>query len=241
MKLLVDIGNSRAKFATSIDGGSFDIKIIDNSALSENWVDNSFSNISEVVLSSVASNQYKEVIEQWALSNAITCVTVRTESETFGVKNSYLNPEQMGVDRWLAIIGAHALLPNSSIILVDAGTATTVELIDGNKHLGGWILPGLELMFKSLQSQTSKVIAEPNYLSSLSLGKNTSECVNNALLVATLGLIEQAKKEAEKNQLQEPIVLLTGGNALKISAHLQIHNRVEPALVFYGMQRFGSN
>lgn len=241
MKLLIDIGNTRSKLAYADKSNQYHIKAIDNNALTSDWIDQYFSDASQIILSSVASNRLKGLIKQWAKSKYIDFICVKTEPETFGVKNSYAEPSQMGVDRWLAILGANALYPNETVIIVDSGTATTVELLESNTHLGGWILPGIDMMYESLQSNTSKVIATPNDATAIELGTNTSDCVNNASVAATVGLIELAKRLAFEKGHVESRIILAGGNAQKLSPLLQTHNTVEPALIFYGMQRYGSN
>lgn len=79
----------------------------------------------------------------------------RTEAERFGLRNAYAEPRQMGVDRWVAMIGAWTELSGACIV-VDAGTALTIDAInDEGEHLGGQILPGIKLMLGALGNQTS--------------------------------------------------------------------------------------
>ena len=71
----------------------------------------------------------------------------RAEVERCGVRNLYERPEQLGPDRWAALIAARALHSSGPALVVNAGTATTVDMLSGDgRFLGGSILPGVELM-----------------------------------------------------------------------------------------------
>ncbi|WP_352284776.1 type III pantothenate kinase, partial [Pseudoalteromonas sp. Q18-MNA-CIBAN-0097] len=71
---------------------------------------------------------------------------------------AYEHVGNLGIDRWLALIAGFTLYPNTACIVVDAGTATTIDVLDSEGlHLGGWILPGLDLMTSSLTQNTQRV------------------------------------------------------------------------------------
>jgi type III pantothenate kinase len=130
------------------------------------------------------------------------------------------------------------LYKNKNILIIDAGTATTVDLLDKNgRHLGGWILPGIDILFDSLLLNTSQIHATKEHQVDLSFGKSTSEGVNNACWAATLGFVEQSIKAAKKEVSLDKI-LLTGGNAEKLGALLSTKHLIVHELVFLGMQRF---
>ena len=83
----------------------------------------------------------------------------RSEREACGVTNSYRQPRRLGVDRWVAMIGAWAEFGKSCLV-VDAGTAMTIDALDGEgRHLGGQIIPGVGLMATSLAGETSDIPA----------------------------------------------------------------------------------
>ena len=77
--------------------------------------------------------------------------------ESGSVRNGYEDIAQLGVDRWAAIVGAYTHF-GSAVCIVDAGTAVTVDLVrDGGRHLGGLIVPGLQLMRSSLEQDTEDI------------------------------------------------------------------------------------
>ena len=81
----------------------------------------------------------------------------RSTASACGVTNSYRQPRRLGVDRWVAMIGAWSEF-ESSCLVVDAGTAVTIDAIDDTgQHLGGQILPGVALMARALASNTSDI------------------------------------------------------------------------------------
>ena len=156
----------------------------------------------------------------------------------FGVTSSYQHPATFGVARWLTLIAAKAYCKNENVLIIDAGTATTVDLLDkSGQHLGGWILPGIDLLFNSLLVNTVQISATQQHLPTLSFGTNTSECVNNACWAATLGFVEQAVIQA-KAQVSLDKVLITGGNAEKLSALISTEHQVIHQLVFLGLQHY---
>ena len=95
-----------------------------------------------VWLASVAPGEHVKRITQlcseiWGQSANL----VQTEAVGFGVVNGYSNPAQLGVDRWLAMIGARQRCVDACCI-VDCGTAATVDVMSSNgEHVGGYILP----------------------------------------------------------------------------------------------------
>ena len=242
MILLVDIGNSRTKYIFSDQLSSGKYKVVSNQQLTLNWLVNNFNNIEQVILANVSKNELTDIFELWAVQNNIAIKVIESEAERFGVKSFYSNAKQLGIDRWLAILGAAKLYANKNVLIVDAGTATTIDLLSGQgQHLGGWILPGINLMFDSLLTNTTKIEAERELKPSLVFGDNTSDNVNNACWAATVGAIELAIAKAT-NQLDNlDLVIVTGGNAVNIKALLVDKVTIEQKLIFHGLQRYKSN
>jgi len=249
MKLLVDIGNSRAKFVCVKNKEMSEIQAINNDNISTVWLTEHYLAVSQVIVASVNQEQTTHFIQQWAKSLNKPCLVINTEKEKFGVINAYQDESSLGVDRWLALIGASKYLANKNVIIVDAGTATTIDIITDNKqHLGGWILPGVDLMFDSLLSNTEKIYADKIRLASITFGNNTTECVNNACWASIIGVITLARLQA--NQLRKPIddIVVTGGNATEVELLLSALYQSESnqdfqvhlcqKLIFQGMSEF---
>ena len=108
-----------------------------------------------VWVSNVAGDQKAETLTDWVNNHwGFKPTFVKTSHSECGVKNGYQNPEQLGVDRWLALIGAHQI-EKSRLCVVDCGTAITLDVLsaDGH-HQGGLIMPGVTTMQYALKSNT---------------------------------------------------------------------------------------
>jgi type III pantothenate kinase len=145
-----------------------------------------------------------------------------------GVSNAYREPEKLGVDRWLAIIAAHASAPGASCV-VSVGTAMTVDGVDANgTHLGGVIVPGPQLMVSSLLKNTSDIAArmsEPE-VSCEVFANHTNAAVLQGCAQALAGLVDRAASEMERKLGTRPKLLLTGGASEVIAPLIGPHEAV---------------
>src|SRR5262249_5884420 len=108
-----------------------------------------------LVACSVAGPPVAEWIEGWARRSRVNLRWVTSQREECGVRNSYLDPGQLGPDRWAALIAAHHLV-SGPVLTASVGTAVTVDaLAQDGQFLGGVILPGLDLMAEALASGTA--------------------------------------------------------------------------------------
>jgi len=131
----------------------------------------------------------------------------QVNSRLGSVSCAYQDYKSFGVDRWLALLAAYNRCSGAAIV-VDCGTAITVDLLRANGlHQGGYILPGFELMVNSLSVDTANVkvlIKSPAV--SLKLGSTTSECVSHGVLMSIVSLLESTQKKEPTASL-----ILTGG------------------------------
>ena len=155
------------------------------------------------------------------------------------VVNAYKDIGQMGVDRWLGIVAASKLC-GSACIVVSAGSAITVDLLsEDQRHLGGFIAPGLQLMRESLYRDTDQVkLGHIDYDAGLKPGCSTQEAVSSGLLLMQLGLLKQSVQ-----MLAQPTLFITGGDGVQLQQmFLQSDEAdwvreliLEPDLVFKGL------
>ncbi len=163
----------------------------------------------------------------------------QTKRAAFGVSNSYKQPRRMGVDRWVAMIGAWAEM-RSSCLVVDVGTAVTIDALDDDGcHLGGQILPGVVLMADSLTQQTSdipatKPAAAGTYDGVSMFANNTRGAVGSGALSAVTGAVERAIRTLRSNDCDATVVL-TGGDASRILSALDESPLHRPNLVLQGL------
>lgn len=163
----------------------------------------------------------------------------KTERAGYGVTNRYTQPRRMGVDRWVAMIGARAEF-TAPCLLVDAGTAVTIDAIDRDgQHLGGQILPGVRLMARSLASETSDIPSVTTKKADLFDGMamfaiNTRDAVSSGALNAVVGGIERSFATLKSNT-RRPVLVLTGGDASRILKVLGVKAVHRPHLVLQGL------
>ena len=134
-------------------------------------------------------------------------------SEYAGMRTLYQDPSKLGADRWAAVLGARAL-SNMNTLIINAGTATTIDLLGGNGvHYGGWILPGLELMQKSLADNTSQLPLVVRDEAALGFGLSTNRAIIGGCDAAQIGAIQYAILLAK--EINHPVekIWLDGGNA----------------------------
>jgi len=165
----------------------------------------------------------------------------RTATSSCGVTNSYRQPRRMGVDRWVAMIGARAE-SKSALCVVDAGTAVTIDVIDREGlHRGGQIIPGLHMMAASLAHETSDIgkssRSGKDPERGMDLFANTTRgAVRSGTLSAICGAIERAAGTMRAEGLRSKIIL-TGGDGSRILAQLGGSILHRPNLVLQGLAR----
>ena len=198
MNLLVDIGNTRLKWAVLQDNGLIPGRTLVNQhitrhALIETW--KMPTPPERLAIASVSRAPLLDLVQSVAIElwPAIEIVHVKSQAFAFGVYNAYQQPEKLGVDRWLALVAVrnHYQLP---ACIVDCGTAITVDLIDvEGKHQGGLISPGLTLMKKSLATGTEALqYHETHY--DFGPANFTEAAIYSGTLFAAVGLIEHVLK-----------------------------------------------
>ena len=163
----------------------------------------------------------------------------RTRAETAGLRNSYADPSRMGVDRWVAMVGAWAEV-EAACLVIDIGTALTLDAIDDSgKHLGGQIIPGTAIMMNALAGATSDI---PNVralpvgkeASMQMFGRSTAAAVREGVQNAIAGAVDRAFQTLQSGGI-EPTAVLTGGDASRILDALATTPLHRPNLVLQGL------
>lgn len=148
----------------------------------------------------------------------------RVSTQRAGVVCGYRDPAALGVDRWLAVLAAHAgRAPGAAgSAVVSCGTALTLDFVraDG-RHEGGYILPGLSMMRQALLSGTGRVRFDASEFSPQRIpGDSTAAAVQNGAVHSMLSLIERCGEEAEQRWGGAVELWLTGGDADRLLAGL---------------------
>ena len=242
MKLLIDVGNTLCKYVIFQQGELSVITQIETHLINQQWLAQHFPAIEQCIVSNVNDNNFNQIISLWCESRKIDYCFVESKAEKFNIKCAYDDPSTFGVDRWLGLVGASTLFPNQASLIIDAGTATTIDLLAASGvHQGGWILPGIDLMFSSLVQNTKKVFATPKEINQIAFANNTTDAVNQANWAATIGCINSAITTAQEQYLSqnEPLhILLTGGNAAKLKQLMTVECEYIEKLIFVGINRY---
>lgn len=242
--LLFDVGNTRLKWGVLendriVRSGSIDRDKLKRQGFAP-LTTRLPANVDYVLVSNVAGRAFATRI---AGVIGIHCDTdihfARSEKEAYGVKSAYRQPRRLGVDRWVALVGARAQT-GSAVCVVDAGTAVTIDAMDNTgQHLGGQIIPGPRLMAAALSRETSDIglpsgtPRDPGSGMGL-FARNTGEAVQSGTLGAACGAIERAAKTMRAAGLR-PKIVLTGGDASRILKQLDCNVLHRPHLVLQGL------
>jgi len=162
----------------------------------------------------------KSLFPQW---NDVPWQELKGDSVYTGMRSQYQDPSKLGADRWAALIGARALSRKNTLI-VNAGTATTIDLLGSNgMHYGGWILPGLELMQTSLANNTAQLD-----LATRSEHYGFGTCTNDAIIggcdAAQVGAILYGIQQAKEIHIPIEKIWIDGGNAKVLAKEIAQSN-----------------
>jgi type III pantothenate kinase len=149
--------------------------------------------------------------------------------------NKYATPETLGKDRLAGVIGARHLMPESDILVIDAGTAITYDLITSlGAYLGGGISPGISVRYKALHTFTGRLPLLDYYDDAQLIGDDTSTSIHSGVLN---GAVAEMDGIIHKYQLLYPglKIILTGGDHNYFDKRLKIKTFAAPNLVLEGL------
>lgn len=234
MRLLIDAGNSRLKWRLEESGQIFDqgvgvtadVDPLPGFSAAE-------GRVSRVAVSTVASESKRVSLFKHLSSRFDAPVTFYwAEAVRGGLKSAYKDCSQMGADRWHAMYGAWQRR-NQAFLVVDAGSAITVDYVDSEgRHLGGFILPGLNMMRRSLQVDAARIDFDPSQVLNTSPGVSTSECVNHGIAWLSEALVERVRRDCIALGISD--ILVTGGDAERL-LQLGLVAEFRPSLVMDGL------
>lgn len=190
----------------------------------------------KVMLANVAGAEAGGQIREQLVPWLPVLFEARPEAMRCGVTNLYKNPGQLGVDRWCALIGARGLGRTAAIVVM-AGTATTIDTLDAEGNfLGGMILPGGDLMRRSLAVDTAALpFADGSHAD---YPRCTDDAIVTGCIEAQVGAIERAWRRLGNI---DKVCLLSGGNAASLAPHLGIRWRAVANLPMEGLLQLALN
>jgi type III pantothenate kinase len=251
--LAIDIGNTRLKWAQYaspqpgarlLSQGAVFLETIDSLAETE-WkhLPAPAGMLGCVVAGEGVKRRVEEQMEQmeawnveprWVASGRTAC----------GVVNGYDHPNRLGVDRWVALIGArHRVLGQGQArpaLVVMVGTAVTVDALDASgRFLGGLILPGFGLMLRALEMGTAGLKAPTG--EAVDFPTNTSDALMSGGADAIAGAIERMQRRLAERSGEAPALIMTGGAAVKLAPITALRFDAVETLIFEGLLQLQSH
>lgn len=241
-KLLIDAGNTRVKSALLDAAGH--LEPLFNVSYTELESVPLLAPVSAVWLAAVSGGERHQAVTRWLAQYADLAVhQLQAEARAFAVTNAYEQPTHLGVDRWLAMIGAYNEQPKATLI-IDAGTAITADWIDAQGvHLGGWIAPGVDLMQQAVINRAPRVFSDPNLAwgKANQLGCTTPEGLANGVVNGFIGLIRQAVHVTETElDWFDYRLLFSGGSTPLLPADLKRRGELRTELVLQGLSYYAA-
>ena len=232
MILAVDCGNTRLKWGLYQDGDwrrTAVVAITDLAKLEKHW--KRVGPAGRVVVANVAGTVVRRKLGSIFSRLSLHVTWVEPKRQQCGVTNGYRSPRQLGADRWAALIGAQSL-GGGPCLVVMAGTATTADILeDDGRFAGGVILPGVDLMKRSLVKHTAG-LAHAKGRFAAHPGR-TADAIETGCLLAQAGAIERMLASMPPGAE----CLIAGGAAARIVPHLRIRPRQVDNLVLEGLLR----
>jgi type III pantothenate kinase len=242
--LAIDIGNTRLKWAlygaprpgaTLIGHGAVFLEAIDGLAEGE-WrgLPEPASMLGSIVAGegirrrAEAQLELWDVEPRWVVSSAAAC----------GVTNGYDHPNRLGVDRWVALIGARQRILERGlprpVLVVMVGTAVTVDALDtSGRFLGGLILPGFGLMLRALEMGTAGLKAPTG--EAVDFPTNTSDALMSGGSDAIAGAVDRMYRKLEKRTGEKPALMMSGGATVKLASITDLPLEMVETLIFDGL------
>ena len=242
MKLLLDLGNSALKWSLLGPQGLSEpeshVHMCDPAtaqwALEEARLD--YSQITQACICNVADPELEQVVIHF-LESHVPVKQVKVESGAYGLTCAYDDVSRFGADRWVSMIAAHNLYPDQAKLVVDIGTAVTLDGITASgAHLGGQILPGIEMMQYSLGRGTAQVGFVSNDPSAPPWFCNSTEQgVDSGTRHAVACLIESTYAQLTSTHGSDSVLVVTGGGLEMIKPLIRVTMQSEPTLIFQGL------
>ena len=235
MNLAIDIGNSRTKAAIFSSGELIELIVAEKMSIQLlKEVKRRFSGLNKVILSAV-SGVLPEVIEY--LQSNFSVYLRLNHATPVPIQNNYLTPGTLGLDRLAAAIGAKDSFPGKDLLVIDAGTALTFDLVESNgTYAGGNISPGLRSRFRALHEFTEKLPLVEESEHWPEIGQTTEEAIRsgvlNGMILEMDGTIDHFR---EKLPGLQPV--LTGGDALFFERRLKNAIFVKFEITLIGLNR----
>jgi len=235
--LAIDIGNTRSKWGVfDANGRIHQSGVAFNENLAEIALPEVWRTCAQVIVANVAGEEMAEKLKAYLAGLSATINWVKSTSQFGVLKNNYDFPSKLGVDRWSALIAAHQFTDRPCLV-VNAGSALTVDALDQNSFIGGVIAPGLHMLHSAFIKKTVAVDASNGVYEDFP--KNTQNAAHTGALLAMAGAVFGMYQSLEKIAHQTPVCIVTGGDRklliLVLKQRFEINATDDEHLVLRGL------
>ena len=247
MKLLLDVGNSRIKWAWldeqgALTCGTAGLHARESAAGFVARVAAESASLDRVIVSHVGSVALRESLESAITARwpGVDMYWLQARTEMCGVRCAYADPTRLGADRWAALIGARSRW-SGPVAILDFGTAITLDgLAADGTHLGGLIAPGYHLMVEALHGNTGALAAagavDHSHPPDL-FAADTVSAINSGIYHCLKGLVTETTRALGDWMPGGYTLVATGGGLAHIHEYLPAATVVDPDLVLHGLAR----
>ena len=230
MILLLDIGNSRLKWAVANGARLSRVRAVPHHGRPARVLRAlKAPRVREVWMAHVVGALEREARAAIHRRFGVAPRIVRTQQRCAGLRIAYANPARLGVDRWLAMLALWSA-GHRSFCIATAGTALTFDAVDARgRHRGGLIAPGLATAWNAVRGSTRFALPRHPSRYTRGLGTDTDACVRQGALFACAGLIERAARESGGTRF------LAGGDARTLLPQLDGRWTLKENLVLQGL------
>lgn len=230
MLLAIDIGNTSVKYGIFDRKGQLLVReTLGDTAIPQDIIDkysvksvvySATGNISDVIMAQIKGFEHRLEL---------------THNTLVPIQSAYTTPETLGRDRLAAVCGAHWLFPNQNILIVDAGTCITYEILTKEgTYLGGNIAPGLTMRLQAMHQFTAKLPIVPLSLPKNLIGTSTESALQNGAIRGSLMEIIDFRRRIQR-KMGPTSTILTGGDAIFLAKNLNFKTFVQRDLVLAGL------
>lgn len=242
MHLLIDAGNSRIKWAKCVEKQLIEQGAIphQNDALSHLLTFLSQYTPQRLVIVHVLGKTFEAAVKHYTKVHSIPLLMVHSHSYAYGIYTHYLQSRRLGADRFVAMAAAYHLNQQSACIVIDCGTAVTVDAINNRgEHIGGMIYPGLHLCGESLTQKAHNLKSVQSSDKSLMTpcAKETLQAIQSGCYYGLAAAIDGMCQRMEKQLSDNVQKILCGGDSTLIYDLLpQYDYQLNPDLVIQGLR-----
>ena len=245
MDLLVDIGNSRIKWAVSSHDALLEVHAKAHSQHDVLGICETLfkqADIEQIVLVHVLGAEFDDSIRNLADKFQLDLLIVHSQLNLYGIKTNYLEPHKLGADRFVAMLAAHGLFQQHDCLVIDCGTAVTIDAITSSgEHQGGVIFPGLQLCKDSLMAKASNLKNLQHQLASVPtnlFANSTAQGIKTGCHYSLTATIDRICQEMEDQVLSSSPMkkILCGGDAKLLYPWLRGSYELNEHLVLEGLK-----